>query len=55
MNIPSGVLAQVGLKIQHVVRAFTTNDRKAIKKTADTYPISEFYKTDKVLTRLLIG
>ncbi len=55
MDIPSGVLAQLGLKIQHALRAFTANDRKAIKQTADNYPISEFYKTDEVLTSLGIG
>jgi hypothetical protein len=51
MDIPSGVLAQLGLKIQHALRAFTANDRKAIKQTADN-PISEFYKTDEVITSL---
>jgi DNA helicase HerA-like ATPase len=55
MDIPSGVLAQLGLKIQHALRAFTANDREAIRKTADNYPISEFYKTDEVLTSLGIG
>jgi DNA helicase HerA-like ATPase len=55
MDIPSGVLAQLGLKIQHALRAFTANDRKAIKQTADNYPTSEYYKTDEVLTSLGIG
>ena len=55
MDIPSGVLAQLGLKIQHALRAFTANDREAIKKTADNFPTSEFYKTDEVLTSLGIG
>ena len=55
MDIPSGVLAQLGLKIQHALRAFTANDREAIKKTADNFPTSQFYKTDEVLTSLGIG
>ena len=55
MDIPSGVLAQLGLKIQHALRAFTANDRKAIKQTADNYPTSEFYQTDEILTSLGIG
>ncbi|MBP8887182.1 MAG: DUF853 family protein, partial [Flavobacterium sp.] len=55
MDVPSGVLAQLGLKIQHALRAFTANDRKAIKQTADNYPTSEYYKTDEVLTSLGIG
>jgi hypothetical protein len=41
MDDPSGVLAQLGLKIQHAWRAFTANDRQAIKQTADNYPSSE--------------
>jgi len=32
------------------LRAFTANDRKAIKQTADNYPISDYYKTDQILT-----
>ncbi|UUF15048.1 MULTISPECIES: helicase HerA-like domain-containing protein [Flavobacterium] len=55
MDVPSGVLAQLGLKIQHALRAFTANDRQAIKKTADNYPTSEYYKTDELLTSLGIG
>lgn len=55
MDVPTGVLAQLGLKIQHALRAFTANDRKAIKTSAENYPVSEFYKTDEVLTNLGIG
>ncbi len=55
MDIPKGVLAQLGLKIQHALRAFTANDRQAINQTADNYPTSEFYKTEELLTSLGIG
>lgn len=55
MDVPSGVLAQLGLKIQHALRAFTANDRQAIKQTADNYPSSDYYKTDELLTSLGIG
>ncbi len=55
MDIPKGVLAQLGLKIQHALRAFTANDRQAINQTADNYPTSEFYKTAELLTSLGIG
>jgi DNA helicase HerA-like ATPase len=55
MDVPNGVLAQLGLKIQHALRAFTANDRKAIKISAENYPVSEYYKTDEVLTNLGIG
>ena len=54
-DVPNGILAQLGLKIQHALRAFTANDRKAIKMTAENYPLSTYYKTDEVLTQLGIG
>lgn len=54
-DVPDAVLAQLGLKVQHALRAFTEKDRKAIKKTAENYPISDFYKTDELLTSLGIG
>ncbi len=54
-DVPDAVLSQLGLKIQHALRAFTAKDRKAIKLTAENYPISEYYKTDEVLTTLGIG
>ncbi len=54
-DIPEDVLGQLGLKVQHALRAFTAKDRKNIKKTAENYPISEFYNTDEILTSLGIG
>jgi DNA helicase HerA-like ATPase len=54
-DVPNEVLAQLGLKIQHALRAFTARDRKAIKLTAENYPESEFYDTKEVLTSLGIG
>ena len=55
MDVPPSVLGQLGMKVQHALRAFTANDRKAIKQTAENYPISEFYKTDDLLTQIGIG
>lgn len=54
-DVPDAVLSQLGLKVQHALRAFTAKDRKAIKLTSENYPISEYYKTDEVLTSLGIG
>ncbi len=54
-DIPDAVLSQLGLKVQHALRAFTAKDRKMIKLTAENYPISDYYKTDEVLTSLGIG
>lgn len=55
MDIPASVLGQLGLKVQHALRAFTANDRKTIKQTAENYPLSDFYKTDELLTQIGIG
>jgi uncharacterized protein len=55
MDVPAPVLAQLGMKVQHALRAFTAADRKAIKQTAENYPISSFYKTEDALTQLGIG
>ncbi|MFL9831368.1 helicase HerA-like domain-containing protein [Flavobacterium sp. ARAG 55.4] len=55
MDVPSGILAQLGLKIQHALRAFTAKDRQAIKQTADNYPSSDFYNTSEIITSLGIG
>lgn len=54
-DVPASVLSQLGLKVQHALRAFTAKDRQMIKLTAENYPISEFYKTDEMLTSLGIG
>lgn len=54
-DIPDGVLSQLGLKVQHALRAFTAVDRKAIKLTAENYPLSGYYKTDEAITALGIG
>jgi uncharacterized protein len=55
MDVPSSVLAQLGLKVQHALRAFTAADRKAIRQTAENYPLTDFYKTEDALTHLGIG
>ncbi|WP_438968796.1 helicase HerA-like domain-containing protein [Nonlabens sp.] len=54
-DIPEGVLSQLGLKVQHALRAFTAKDRKAIKLTAQNYPETDYYDTAEVLTSLGIG
>ncbi len=54
-DVPEDVLAQLGMKVQHALRAFTAKDRKAIKLAAENYPDSEYYDTKEVLTQLGIG
>lgn len=55
MDIPASVLAQLGLKVQHALRAFTAADRKTIRQTSDNYPETKFYKTENLITELGIG
>jgi hypothetical protein len=54
-DIPEGILSQLGLKMQHALRAFTAKDRKAIKLTAENYPESNYYDTAEILTSLGTG
>lgn len=55
MDVPASVLGQLGLKIQHSLRAFTAADRQVIKQTAQNYPETAFYKTADLITQLGIG
>ena len=55
MDVPASVLGQLGLKIQHALRAFTAADRKVIKKISENYPETEFYEVDQLITELGIG
>lgn len=54
-DIPESILAQLGLKVQHALRAFTAKDRQAIKLVAENYPITDFYKVEDLITQLGIG
>jgi uncharacterized protein len=54
-DIPESVLAQLGNRVQHALRAFTPNDAENLRKTVKTYPRSEFYEIDKSLTSMGIG
>ena len=54
-DIPDSVLSQLGNRVQHVLRAFTPKDAEGLKQTVKTYPRSDFYKIDQVLTTLGIG
>lgn len=54
-DVPDGVLAQLGLKIQHALRAFTDKDRKAIKLASENFPSTPYYKTREIITQLGTG
>jgi DNA helicase HerA-like ATPase len=54
-DVPSSVLSQLGNRVQHALRAFTPEDADALKKTARTFPITDFYDVEKTITSLGIG
>lgn len=54
-DVPAPVLSQLGLKIQHALRAFTASDRRKIKEAADNYPLTDFFDTEETLTSMGIG
>lgn len=53
-DVPEDVLAQLGSRIQHQLRAHTPNDQKALKATVQTFPKSG-YDLEDLLTSLGIG
>ncbi len=55
MDIPDDVLGQLGLRIQHALRAFTPKDRKAIKATAENFRANPAFDTVDVITALGTG
>ncbi len=54
-DVPTEVLAQLGSRIQHALRAHTPDDDKALKATVRTYPKTEFYDLEETLTSLGTG
>ena len=54
-DVPSPVLAQLGNRVQHALRAFTPDDADALRKTARTFPVTEFYDVEKTITSLGTG
>ena len=54
-DVPDDVLAQLGNRVQHALRAFTPDDAAALKKTVKTYPKTEHYELEQALTQLGIG
>jgi DNA helicase HerA-like ATPase len=53
-DVPGDILAQLGSRIQHQLRAFTPDDARALKATVTTYPTSD-YRLGEVLTQLATG
>jgi hypothetical protein len=54
-DVPDGVLAQLGNRIQHALRAHTPDDDQALNATVRTFPKTSFYDLGETLTSLGIG
>ncbi len=54
-DVPDSVLSQLGLKVQHALRAFTANDREAIRKVVKNFPETSFYDLEELITSMGIG
>ena len=54
-DVPDNVLAQLGSRVQHQLRAATPNDAKALKQTVNTYPHSAYADLGQVILSLGIG
>jgi DNA helicase HerA-like ATPase len=54
-DVPANVLAQLGNRVHHVIRAFTPNDVKALKETIKSFPKSEYYDMEQQFTQLGTG
>lgn len=54
-DIPNDVLAQLSNRVQHALRAFTPQDKKAVKAAADTFRANPAFDTEEVITTLAVG
>jgi uncharacterized protein len=54
-DVPSSVLAQLGNRVQHALRVFTPDDADALRKTARTFPMTDFYDVGEAITSLGTG
>ena len=55
LDIPEGVLGQLGNRIQHALRAFTPKEQKAVRATATTFRQNPNFDTEKAIMELGVG
>ena len=55
MDIPDSVLAQLGNRVQHALRAFTPRDQKAVRATAETMRPNPDLDIESAITELAVG
>ena len=54
-DIPNAVLAQLGNRVQHALRAYTPAEQKAIKAAAESFRVNPAFDSEKVITELATG
>jgi len=54
-DIPNSILAQLGNRIQHALRAYTPQDQKAVNAAARTFRANPAFKTEEVITSMSTG
>jgi len=54
-DVPADVLGQLGNRVQHALRAFTPDDAKALRATVRTFPKTDAYDLEALLTQLGTG
>lgn len=55
LDIPDTVLAQLGNRVQHALRAFTPRDQKAVRAAAETFRQNPKINTEEAITQLAVG
>jgi DNA helicase HerA-like ATPase len=55
LDVPETVLAQLGNRVQHALRAFTPRDQKAVRAAAETFRQNPKFSTEKAITELAVG
>lgn len=55
LDIPDNILAQLGNRVQHALRAFTPRDQKAVKAAAETMRANPKFKAEQAITELGVG
>jgi DNA helicase HerA-like ATPase len=55
LDVPETVLAQLGNRVQHALRAFTPRDQKAVRAAAETFRQNPKFKTETAITELAVG
>lgn len=55
LDIPDTVLAQLGNRVQHALRAFTPRDQKAVRAAAETFRQNPAIKTEEAIMQLGVG